>query len=105
MECPTCKRPVDTDLLLAEPCVIKDGIAVKLTDKEYRIMAFLYEHMPRSKTIEAITRAVYGPLKQDWPSSRSIEVLINRIRSKFEDKGLSRHIIGTDWGLGYRINE
>lgn len=76
--------------------VTVDGVAVRLTAQEYRLLSYLMHHPDKVVSRTELTEHIYD---QDFDrDSNTIEVFVNRIRKK-----LPVDIIKTVRGLGYRI--
>ncbi len=76
--------------------VVVDGVAIKLTAQEYRLLSYLMHHPDKVISRTELTEHIYD---QDFDrDSNTIEVFVNRIRKK-----LPVDIIRTVRGLGYRI--
>jgi len=78
--------------------VTHDGIAVKLTGHELRVLSYLMHHRTRVVSQRELTEHIYA---QDFDrDSNTVEVFIARLRRK-----LGSSIIETVRGLGYRAAE
>jgi two-component system OmpR family response regulator len=87
-------RGVTLDPRLAR--VTRDGVAVKLTSHEYRVLSYLMHHAARVVPLAELTEHIYA---QDFDrDSNTVEVFIARLRRK-----LGPSIIETVRGLGYRV--
>ena len=76
--------------------VTVDGVAVKLTALEYKLLSYLMHHSDEIISRTVLTEHIYD---QDFDrDSNTIEVFVNRIRKK-----LGINIIQTKRGLGYRL--
>jgi two-component system OmpR family response regulator len=76
--------------------VTRDGMPVKLTSHEFRILSYLMHHRSRVVSQSELTEHIYA---QDFDrESNTVEVFIARLRRK-----LGASIIETVRGLGYRI--
>jgi two-component system OmpR family response regulator len=76
--------------------VCRDGVEVKLTGHEFRVLSYLMHHRARVVSQSELTEHIYA---QDAErDSNTVEVFIARLRRK-----LGPHIIETVRGLGYRI--
>ena len=76
--------------------VTRDGIAVKLTSHEFRVLSYLMHHRSRVVSQSELTEHIYA---QDFDrDSNTVEVFVARLRRK-----LGTSIIETVRGLGYRI--
>lgn len=86
--------PVALDPRLAT--VTLDGVQVKLTSHEFRVLAYLMHHQGRVVSQSELTEHIYSQ-KFDRESN-TVEVFIGRLRRK-----LGATFIQTVRGLGYRI--
>jgi len=78
--------------------VTVDGIPVKLTSHEFRVLSYLMHHRDRVVSQTELTEHIYA---QSFDrDSNTIEVFIARLRRK-----LGASVIETVRGLGYRIAE
>ncbi len=76
--------------------VTRDGVAVKLTSHEFRVLSYLMHHRTRVVSQSELTEHIYA---QDFDrDSNTVEVFIARLRRK-----LGASIIETVRGLGYRV--
>lgn len=81
--------------------VTKNGAPVKLTPKEFDLLAFLSRQAGRPLTHREILRAVWGPAHQD--DNQYLRVFIGQLRAKIEDNVATPRIILTEPGVGYRF--
>src|SRR5919204_5100979 len=78
--------------------VTVNGLAVKLTSHEFRVLSYLMHHRGRVVSQSELTEHIYS---QDFErDSNTVEVFIARLRRK-----LGASFIETVRGLGYRIEE
>ena len=76
--------------------VTLDGAPVKLTNHEYRVLAYLMHHHGRVVSQSELTEHIYA---QDFDrDSNTVEVFVARLRRK-----LGATVIETVRGFGYRI--
>jgi two-component system OmpR family response regulator len=76
--------------------VTLDGVPVKLTSHEFRVLSYLMHHRTRVVSQSELTEHIYA---QDFDrDSNTVEVFIARLRRK-----LGASIIETVRGLGYRL--
>ncbi len=76
--------------------VTLDGVGVKLTAQEYRLLSYLMHHQGKVVSRSELIEHIYH---QDFDrESNTIEVFIGRLRKKLGDR-----YIATVRGLGYRI--
>ncbi len=86
--------PVTLDPRLAR--VTRDGVAVKLTSHEFRVLSYLMHHRDRVVSQGELTEHIYA---QDFDrDSNTVEVFVARLRRK-----LGSSIIETVRGIGYRL--
>jgi DNA-binding response OmpR family regulator len=80
--------------------VMKNNVLVQLTDKEFELLAFLYEHrgqaFPNSLLYEEVWKEKYLQ-----SSSNTVMVHIFNLRKKLEDDFANPKYIQTIWGKGY----
>lgn len=75
--------------------VTRDGIPVKLTSHEFRVLSYLMHHRDRVVPQSELTEHIYA---QDFDrDSNTVEVFVARLRRK-----LGSSVIETVRGLGYR---
>ena len=78
--------------------VARDGVPVKLTGHEFRVLSYLMHHRGRVVSQVELTEHIYA---QDFDrDSNTVEVFVARLRRK-----LGPSVIETVRGLGYRIGE
>ena len=86
--------PIELDLKTNR--VTDNGLAVRLTAQEYRVLAYLLTNTGKVISRTELTEHIYD---QDFDrDSNTIEVFVGRLRKK-----LSTNIIETVRGMGYRI--
>jgi two-component system, OmpR family, response regulator len=86
--------PVTLDPRLAR--VTRDGVAVKLTSHEFRVLSYLMHHRDRVVSQGELTEHIYA---QDFDrDSNTVEVFVARLRRK-----LGPSVIETVRGIGYRL--
>jgi two-component system OmpR family response regulator len=76
--------------------VTADGVAVKLTSHEFRVLSYLMHHRGRVVSQSELTEHIYS--QNSDRDSNTVEVFIARLRRK-----LGPSLIETVRGLGYRI--
>ena len=76
--------------------VTKDGVPVRLTGHEFRVLSYLMHHHDRVVSQGELTEHIYA---QDFDrDSNTVEVFVARLRRK-----LGASVIETVRGLGYRV--
>jgi two-component system OmpR family response regulator len=76
--------------------VTRDGVPVKLTSHEFRVLSYLMHHRDRVVSQSELTEHIYA---QDFDrDSNTVEVFVARLRRK-----LGASIIETVRGIGYRL--
>lgn len=83
--------------------VARDGVEIKLTPKEYELLAMLVRHAERVVTHRQILSAVWGPAHRD--DTQYLRVFIGQLRAKIEEDPTMPKIITTVAGVGYRFVE
>lgn len=83
--------------------VSRDGVAVKLTPKEYDLLVLLARHAGRVVTHHALLSSVWGPAHGD--DLHYLRVFIAQLRQKIERDPTHPVIIRTEPGVGYRLWE
>lgn len=81
--------------------VSKNGAAIKLTPKEFDLLALLMRNAGRVMTHRQILTAVWGPAHTE--DMQYLRVLVGQLRGKLEDDHANPRLIQTEPGIGYRI--
>ncbi len=79
----------------------RHGKAIKLTTTETKLMKFLFDNVGKVVSRDAISEALRG--SSHHPLDRSIDVHMNRLRKKIEEKPSLPKYLNTVWGKGYRF--
>jgi two-component system KDP operon response regulator KdpE len=80
-----------------------DGQELRLTPIEFRLLKELVASRGRVLTHAMLLRQVWGPGYVD--DTAVLRVHVARLRDKLEAAGLSRDVIETMTGVGYRMPE
>jgi two-component system KDP operon response regulator KdpE len=81
--------------------VLRGGDEIRLTPKEFELLAFMAHNPDRVMTHRAILKAVWGPNAVDQPEH--LWVLVAQLRKKIEvDPAAPRYLISEPW-VGYRL--
>lgn len=83
--------------------VHKAGIEVKLTPKEFALLAALADHPGRVLTHTHLLRAVWGPAHTE--QVEYLRVTVRALRRKLEDDPAKPFLIRNEPGIGYRLQE
>jgi two-component system KDP operon response regulator KdpE len=86
---------------LAEFRVTRDGVEVKLTATEFKLLAHLAGHAGRVHTHHAILTAVWGPEYAEHVEY--LRVYMRQLRKKLEADPDHPEILTTEPGIGYRF--
>lgn len=86
---------------LAARTVTLAGIPVRLTRKEFDVLALLARNAGRLLTHEALLRTVWGPAHVG--DSHYLRIAIGRLREKLGDDAAAPRWIFTEPGIGYRL--
>ena len=81
--------------------VIKKGVHIPLTAKEYELLTALYRASGRIVTIDALCEAAWG--ENPFGYENSLMAHIRRIREKIEENPSSPVSLITVKGLGYKL--
>jgi two-component system KDP operon response regulator KdpE len=81
--------------------VLRDGEEVRLTPKEFELLAFLAQRPGRVLTHRTILKAIWGPHAVDQPEH--LRVLIGALRKKIEANPSTPVYILTEPWIGYRF--
>jgi two-component system KDP operon response regulator KdpE len=95
----TAVGPLAIDL--ARRLVTLDGAEVKLTRKEYDVLALLTRHQGRLVTHRQLLTTVWGPAHVE--DTHYLRIAIGHIRDKLGDDAADPRFILTEPGVGYRL--
>ena len=102
----TQKMRIEVDGLIIDMdkrLVARDGVALKLTPKEYDLLCALARNAGRVMTHSQILTAVWGPAHKD--DTQYLRVFVAQLRNKIERDSATPTIIRTESGIGYRFSE
>jgi DNA-binding response OmpR family regulator len=86
---------------LAERNIHLDGTEVKLTRKQFDVLAYLARHAGRLVTQRQLLEAIWGPSHTN--DAHYLRVAIGQIRDKLSDDAANPRFILTEPGVGYRM--
>ena len=86
---------------LARRVVSRQGVEVRLTRKEWELLALLARHADHVLTHGQILKTVWGPAHGE--DTAYLRVYVNQLRQKLEDDPAQPRMIVTDPGIGYRL--
>jgi len=81
--------------------VLLDGEAVRLTPKEFDLLALLASHPGKAFPRERLLQRIWG--HDYWGDERTIDVHVTRLREKLGKNSGARDYISTVWGIGYKF--
>ena len=96
-------RTVDLVIDSVRHRVMRAGLEIKLTPKEFELLGFLARHAGKVVTHRQILTAVWGAAHAE--DTQYLRVYIGQLRQKVERDPSDPHIIITEPGIGYRIAE
>ena len=107
----TTTRPEETPLLQLDDLAIdlprhrvtNAGTEVKLTPREFALLAYLVRHAGKVLTHRQILKHVWGVAHEG--DVQYLRVYIGQLRAKLEADPASPSIIMTEPGVGYRVAE
>jgi two-component system KDP operon response regulator KdpE len=83
--------------------VVRDGEEIRLTPKEFELLALLARHAGRVLTHRVILKEIWGANAMNQPEH--LWVLVRQLRKKIErDPSTPRYIVSEPW-VGYRFGE
>ncbi len=83
--------------------VTRDGVPIRLTPKEYDLLAILFRNAGRVVTHRQILSTVWGPAHTE--DTQYLRVFIGQLRAKIERDPTVPRIVTTEPGVGYRAAE
>jgi two-component system, OmpR family, sensor histidine kinase KdpD len=86
---------------LFQRAVFKDGKKVRLTPKEYTVLAELAKHPGRVLSHEHLLRSGWGPAQEG--QTEYLRVAIRALRQKLERNSSQPQLIVNEPGVGYRL--
>ncbi len=81
--------------------VTRDGTPIKLTPKEYELLATMVRHAGRVLTHRQLLSAVWGPAHTE--DTQYLRVFVGQLRQKVEADPGHPVLIVTEAGVGYRL--
>jgi DNA-binding response OmpR family regulator len=95
-------RADDLEIDLLGRRVVRDGLELDLTRREYELLEFLVRHKNTTVTRDMIGREVWK--ETSGALTNTIDVYINALRKKVEQSG-KRQLIHTVRGVGYVVRD
>lgn len=83
--------------------VLKNGIKIELTAKEFEILKLLMKNPQKVYTKEQIYSHVWNDAYLG--DENAVNVHISRLRNKIEDNPRDPRIVVTVWGIGYKLGD
>ncbi|MDE6568044.1 MAG: response regulator transcription factor, partial [Lachnospiraceae bacterium] len=83
--------------------VLKNGIRIELTAKEFEILKLLMKNPKKVYTKEQIYSHVWNDTY--FGDENAVNVHISRLRNKIEDDPRNPQIVVTVWGIGYKLGD
>ncbi|MDO9430840.1 MAG: response regulator [Pseudomonadota bacterium] len=90
----------DLTIDLVKRLVTRSGQAIRLSPKEYDLLALLVEGSGKVCTHRQLLTAVWGPAHVE--DVQYLRVIVAQIRQKIEPDAAAPTLIGTEPGVGYR---
>lgn len=84
--------------------VWKDGIEIKITDKEWKVLYILAKNCGKIITKEILLDKVWG-IEGNFVDEHVISVVVNRLRKKLEDNSEDAIYIKNVFGVGYTFGD
>jgi DNA-binding response OmpR family regulator len=95
-------RAEDLEIDLLRHRVVRNGLELDLTRREYELLEFLVRHKNSTVTRDMIGRDVWK--ETSGALTNTIDVYINALRKKIEQPG-KRQLIHTVRGVGYAVRD
>ena len=89
------------ELHMGSRTLVRDGVEVPLTPKEFSLLALFARHSGRALTRDEILRSVWG--NDLLVTTRSVDRFINTLRNKIEPDPKRATLIKTIRNIGYRF--
>ena len=86
---------------LVRRLVSRDGAPIKLTPKEFDLLAILVRHAGRVVTHRQILTQVWGAAHAE--DTQYLRVFVGQLRAKIESSAAAPRLIQTEAGVGYRL--
>lgn len=83
--------------------VLKRGLPLHLTRKEFKLLYQLMLNAGKSVSHAQLLNAVWGPDCED--RIVPLRMIVSQLRKKIEDGPLDQHYLGTVYRVGYRFND
>jgi two-component system KDP operon response regulator KdpE len=83
--------------------VMRSGQEIKLTPKEFDLLAFLARHAGKVVTHKHVLNAVWGPAHEQ--DTQYLRVYVGQLRQKIEADPSEPAVVLTEPGIGYRLAE
>lgn len=96
----TGRITIDLDKLVVQ----KAGELVKLTPKEFELLAYMADRAGRVLDRETILHGVWG-FEYSGPDTRMVDMHLSHLRDKLEDNPKDPQILKTVRGFGYRFEK
>jgi two-component system KDP operon response regulator KdpE len=96
-------RLLDLDIDHTQHRVTRAGQDIKLTRKEFDLLAFLARNAGKVVTHRQILAAVWGPAHTE--DTQYLRVYVRQLRQKIEADPNDPKLILTEVGIGYRVAE
>jgi len=91
--------PIEADF--GRRVVMKNGVPLKLTGKEYGLFRLLATHCGKVLTHQQILRELWGPEAEE--QTHYLRVHMTHLRQKLEDTPNQPRYLKTESGIGYRL--
>ena len=89
---------------LKQKIVLAEGMPVKLTATEYKILSLLMEHPGQVFSAEQIYEKVWNE-QADFAVENTVMVHIRHIREKIEIDAKNPRYVKVVWGIGYKMEK
>jgi DNA-binding response OmpR family regulator len=97
---PAVLRHADVEVDVAAHRVLRAGVELALTAREFDLLCFFLGSPGRAFTREELMRRVWG---WEFGDRSTVTVHVRRLREKIEDDPARPRLLVTVWGVGYRL--
>ncbi len=88
---------------LEKHTVVRDGIPIRLTAREFDLLAFLAQHPGKVFSRLQLLQEVWGYKHECY--MHTVDSHVNRLRGKIEEHAAKPDVLLTVWGVGYKLND
>jgi two-component system copper resistance phosphate regulon response regulator CusR len=103
-DAPTKLRLADLEMDVVGRSVVRGGMALALTEREFQLLEYLFSHQGRVVSREMLARDVWKETARHTPLDNVIDVRMGRLRRKVDDQ-FNQKLVHTVRGVGYVLRQ